>query len=90
MDVVMKCSGKDIKKTSRLGSDDFFYQNHLTKNAAVLFEAEKKEDHLYGFTENYIKVKTRFDNKLVNQIKRLRSAKYQPSEGILVGEPAAG
>ncbi len=45
-----------------------FYRQHLNQEAEVLFETEKKDGLLYGFTENYIKVAMDFDQSLVNQI----------------------
>ena len=34
----------------------------------MLFEQEENEGLLYGFTENYVKVKTPYDARLINQI----------------------
>jgi threonylcarbamoyladenosine tRNA methylthiotransferase MtaB len=45
-----------------------FYQTQIGKNKNVLFEQEENEGLLYGFTENYVKVKTAFDARLINQI----------------------
>jgi threonylcarbamoyladenosine tRNA methylthiotransferase MtaB len=45
-----------------------FYQSQVGKTKKVLFEQEENEGFLYGFTENYVKVKTPFDEKLINQI----------------------
>jgi threonylcarbamoyladenosine tRNA methylthiotransferase MtaB len=45
-----------------------FYQTQIGKNKNVLFEQEENEGFLYGFTENYVKVKTAFDARLINQI----------------------
>ena len=41
-----------------------FYQKHLKQTRNVLFEQENKEGMLYGFTDNYIKVKTKYNNKI--------------------------
>ena len=46
----------------------FFYQQQMGKTFSVLFEADCKEGMMYGFTENYVKVKTVFDPSLVNKI----------------------
>jgi threonylcarbamoyladenosine tRNA methylthiotransferase MtaB len=40
----------------------------IGKTKKVLFEQEENEGFLYGFTENYVKVKTPFAAELVNQI----------------------
>jgi threonylcarbamoyladenosine tRNA methylthiotransferase MtaB len=34
----------------------------------VLFEQEENEGYLYGFTDNYVKVKTPYNSVLVNQM----------------------
>ena len=46
-----------------------FYEENLGKTFPVLFEAENNNDVMYGFTENYIKVKTTFNDSLINEIK---------------------
>ncbi len=46
----------------------FFYEQNLGKSFNVLWEAENDNDTMYGFTENYIKVKTNYDPMLVNEI----------------------
>ena len=45
-----------------------FYETQLGKTKSVLFEGEENEGTMYGFTENYVKVKTKFNADLVNQI----------------------
>ena len=45
-----------------------FYQTQVGKHKTVLFEQEENEGLLYGFTENYVKVKTPYDARLINQI----------------------
>jgi threonylcarbamoyladenosine tRNA methylthiotransferase MtaB len=45
-----------------------FYETQLGKTKSVLFEGEENEGTMYGFTENYVKVKVPFDAKLVNEI----------------------
>ena len=34
----------------------------------VLFESDNSNGFMHGFTENYIKVKTKFNPRLVNQV----------------------
>ncbi len=41
-----------------------FYQKHLKQKRNVLFEQDNKEGMLYGFTDNYIKVKTKYNDKI--------------------------
>ncbi|MFZ5551823.1 MAG: tRNA (N(6)-L-threonylcarbamoyladenosine(37)-C(2))-methylthiotransferase MtaB [Bacteroidota bacterium] len=45
-----------------------FYDSQTGKTRLVLFEAEEEEGVMFGFTENYVKVKTPFDASLVNQL----------------------
>jgi len=49
-----------------------FYETQLGKTKSVLFEGEENEGTMYGFTENYVKVKTTFNADLVNQIKAVK------------------
>ncbi len=46
-----------------------FYQSQIGKISQVLFEAEEDNGQMYGFTENYVKVKVPFEPDLVNNIK---------------------
>lgn len=48
-----------------------FYQTQIGQTKKVLFEQEENEGFLYGFTENYVKVKTPFTPELINQIVRI-------------------
>ncbi len=45
-----------------------FYQTQVGKQKAVLFEQDENEGWLFGFSENYVKVKTPFNEALINQI----------------------
>ncbi len=45
-----------------------FYNEHIGKTYPVLWEAENNNNVMYGFTSNYIKVKTNYDPMLVNEI----------------------
>jgi threonylcarbamoyladenosine tRNA methylthiotransferase MtaB len=45
-----------------------FYNEHIGKTYPVLWEAENDNNVMYGFTNNYIKVKTNYDPMLVNEI----------------------
>jgi threonylcarbamoyladenosine tRNA methylthiotransferase MtaB len=48
-----------------------FYQDNIGKSFPVLFEAEKNNDKMFGFTSNYVKVKTNFNESLVNEVKQV-------------------
>lgn len=49
-----------------------FYEQNLGTERTVLFEAEEENGIMYGFTENYVKVKVPFDEKLVNTFQRVK------------------
>ncbi len=46
----------------------YFYEQHIGKTYKVLWEADNDSNNMYGFTPNYIKVKTNYDPALVNEI----------------------
>ena len=46
----------------------FFYTEHLGTVRPVLWEAQTDGNLMYGFTDNYIKVKTNYSEALVNTI----------------------
>lgn len=46
----------------------FFYEQHIGNTYPVLWEAENDGNTMYGFTSNYIKVKTPYDPMLVNEV----------------------
>ena len=45
-----------------------FYESQVGTSRTVLFETENKEGYMYGFTENYVKVKAPFNPVLVNTL----------------------
>ena len=45
-----------------------FYSTQIGKEKTVLFEAEENEGTIFGFTENYVKVKVPYQKELVNQL----------------------
>jgi len=49
-----------------------FYENQIGSNRTVLFENENKEGYIYGFTENYVKVKTPWNPELVNTLHKVQ------------------
>ena len=48
-----------------------FYESQLGKSFTVLFEGENKKGYSTGFTENYVKVRTPWDPKLVNTLQEI-------------------
>jgi threonylcarbamoyladenosine tRNA methylthiotransferase MtaB len=49
-----------------------FYESQLGTIRSVLFEQEEDEGMMYGFTENYVKVKTPFHANLVNTFSKVK------------------
>ena len=49
----------------------FFYESQLNKEFTVLFEAQEQSGEMYGFTENYLKIKSAYNPKWINQLKRV-------------------
>ncbi len=50
----------------------FFYEQNVGKTYKVLWEADNEQNMMFGFTENYIKVKTTYDPALVNEIAEVK------------------
>ncbi|MCK5169108.1 MAG: MiaB/RimO family radical SAM methylthiotransferase, partial [Bacteroidales bacterium] len=61
-----------------------FYGQNIGKEAEVLFEAYKKNDLMYGFTGNYIKVKIEHDKELVGKIKKVKLESVSESGNVNV------
>jgi len=49
-----------------------FYQKNIGKKANVLFESNKKNGVMFGFTENYIKVEIPYSHSLIGAIKQVK------------------
>ncbi len=64
----------------------FFYEQHISETAEVLFEAEEENGSMFGFTNNYIKVVTAYDPLWVNELKKVR-LKTINSEGLVEIDP---
>lgn len=52
-----------------------FYESQLGTTKTVLFESENKEGYIYGFTENYVKVKAPWNPELVNTLHQVALTK---------------
>ena len=49
-----------------------FYDSQISKEAIVLWEDSKKGDCMHGFTENYVKVETKYDKNKVNTFEKMK------------------
>jgi len=52
-----------------------FYERNLGKGGTVLFENDVKDSLMFGFTENYIRVSTKYNPQLVNETRKVKLAK---------------
>ena len=63
-----------------------FYESQLGKQATVLFEADNKEGLMHGFTRNYVKVSTKFDPILVNELKTIQLVDFDSFGDVSIAE----
>ncbi len=68
----------DIKKNQ-------FYKLNLGKQHNVLFESEINKGFLFGFTDNYIRVKTPYNSNLINHIVPVRLSEID-QDGVYIVE----
>ena len=47
-----------------------FYKENINKEHNVLYENKKDKNYIYGFTENYVRVKLPYDKKLIGSVKK--------------------
>lgn len=59
-----------------------FYAENIGREEEVLFESEDKDGFLFGFTRNYVRVKTSFDPSLINQQVKVKIGDFD-EEGIM-------
>ncbi len=62
-----------------------FYESQLGKTKTVLFEHENKKGYIFGFTENYVKVKLPWNPELANQLVAVQLEKID-EDGHLRGK----
>ena len=63
-----------------------FYESQLNKTEEVLFEGDIKDGFMHGFTRNYVKVKTKYDPVLVNELKRVLLTQISPDGDVEITE----
>jgi threonylcarbamoyladenosine tRNA methylthiotransferase MtaB len=66
-DKIKKERSQLFHKLSELKKNAFYLENKGS-DAKVLFEGDNSGGFMHGFTENYIKVRTKYNPELVNQI----------------------
>lgn len=62
-----------------------FYEKNLNAIAPVLFEHENKNGFMYGYSNNYVKVKVAYNESLVNQITQVKIKDFD-EEGVMQGD----
>lgn len=65
---------RERSKQLQLLSDkkkQFFYESQLGNTLSVLFEAQEDQGKMYGYTENYLKIKAPYNKEWVNQLKQV-------------------
>ncbi|BDD09978.1 tRNA (N(6)-L-threonylcarbamoyladenosine(37)-C(2))-methylthiotransferase MtaB [Fulvitalea axinellae] len=49
-----------------------FYEENIGKTARVLFENDVEDGMMHGFTENYVRVRAKYDPMLINEVKEVK------------------
>jgi threonylcarbamoyladenosine tRNA methylthiotransferase MtaB len=49
-----------------------FYEKNIGTTQTVLFEAQKNGETMNGFTENYIRIETAYNKKLINKLEQVK------------------
>lgn len=81
---------RERNKKLRILSDKLkrkFYEEHIGKSFDVLFEHEDDNGFMNGYTSNYIRVRTKYDENLVGKIAKFNLEKINPFlfvEGIVL------
>ncbi len=56
-----------------------FYEENIGKHKRVLFEEDIEDGYMHGYTENYIRVRAKYDPVLVNDVKSVQLTEISPS-----------
>lgn len=65
-----------------------FYESHLNSTKQVLFEASIEDGKMHGFTDNYIRVETAYQEEYVNKIIPVSLERILPSGDVEIAIPA--
>jgi threonylcarbamoyladenosine tRNA methylthiotransferase MtaB len=52
-----------------------FYQEHLHTERSVLFEDDIKNNTIFGFTDNYLRVSSSYSERFINKIEKIKLTK---------------
>ena len=61
-----------------------FYSTQVGSNKNILFESENKNGFIFGFSENYVRVKTPWRKNLVNSVVKYNLKEISEDGNILV------
>lgn len=61
-----------------------FYESQLGNTVEVLFENENKDGFIYGFSDNYVRVKTNWNTNLVNSLHRVTLKEIDVEGEVLI------
>ena len=84
--VVSKQKRAERSKRLRILSDKLqrkFYQSYLGTEQTALFEKENRDGFLYGFTNNYIRVKIPFYEEFLQQKLKIKLLSFDKNTNIL-------
>lgn len=64
-----------------------FYEQHAGTERKVLFEQENKDGFMFGFTDNYVKVKTPYEPSLSNNICHVKLTAIDTDGNVMIERP---
>lgn len=82
---IRKQRAKTLREISNKKKLDF-YSSNINTIHKVLFEKGKKTNEYNGLTENYIKVKVKFDKNITNNIVNVKLKKITSDNNYILGE----
>lgn len=74
---------KKLQELSEIKKHLFYIEN-LNTIHKVLFESDIHSGYIYGFTENYIRVKTRTDKQLINRVIETKLVSLDKDEVFMI------
>ena len=66
-----KYRSKVLRTLSEKKKNLFYYKN-IGSIQEVLFENKINNGYMYGFSKNYIKIKSKYDSKLINNLQKVK------------------
>lgn len=63
----------------------YFYNESIGQTSKVLFEDDIEKGFMHGFTENYVRIKAKYDPILINEMKEVTLTKVD-SDGLMLVE----